>query len=269
MCRGSAVSNGNTIYCIARYSYTIFTFQTDKNEWETHSQCPHSHTALTTIGGCLTAIGGKRKGFLGGESATSKVVSWKGGKWVEEVPPMWRARWDHALVSDSSTVIIAGGEDEASVEVFHVLNRTWSRVAGLPRSLYSITATLRGDLVYVMDYDGNIYTSFLTALLSSRPTPSTRSTWRPLNTPPVRYSTLCTIGSQVVVVGGVRGGTRTANVHALDNDDLWISIGSTSTARILPIVVASFNGDQNLMVVVGGYLTFPSKSVELCELHFS
>ena len=256
MYRGSAVAYGNIVYCIPSHSYTIYSYHTNQDEWKEHANCPYRYTALIFINGYLTTVGGRDE-----REITNKVLSRKGGRWEEEVPPMVTARYDHAVINNKQTVVVAGGEKEESVEVF--TDSSWSSVARLPRYLYHITATLCEDQVYVMDYDGNIYTSSLTTLLSTQPTatPSTHSTWRPLNTPPVRGSTLSTIGSQVVVVGGRRGGTPTTDVHTLING-VWSRIGSMSTGRHIPIVVV-VNGDK--MAVVGSSLpSFSSSySVEL------
>ena len=250
MSRGSAVTVCNTIYCISEYSYTIYSYQVDKDEWEEHCECTYRNTALTIINGYLTAIGGVNEGG----QITNKVVSWKGGRWEEEVPPMRRARYQHAVVNDGCTVVVAGGaEEEESVEVFN--GSSWSSVAGLPHDLLFISATLCADQMYIMDYLGRTFSASITTLLSTRPTdtpspstPSTHSTWRPLNTAPVTSSTLSTIGSQVVVVGGRRGGDPpTADVHGLTSG-LWSKIGSMNTVRDFPIV-AVVNGDR--MVVVG------------------
>ena len=258
MYRGSAVTHGDTIYCISRYSYTIYSYRTDQDEWKEHANCPYRDTALIFINGYLTTVGGRDER----DQTTNKVLSRKGGRWEEEVPPMVTARCDHAAITNTHTVVVAGGwEKEESVEVF--TGSSWSSVAPLPRYLTYITATLCEDQVYVMDWYSNIYTSSLTTLLSTRPTatPSTHSTWRPLNTPPVMGSTLSTIGSQVVVVGGGRGGTDTTDVHTLING-VWTRIGSMSTDRSLPIVVVV---NEDKMAVVGGYLTSSSfsSSVEL------
>ena len=254
MYRGSAVTHGDTIYCISHGSYTIYSYHTDQDEWKEHANCPYRFTALIFINGYLTTVGGR-----GERETTNKVLSRKGGRWEEEVPPMVTARYNHAVMTNKHTVVVAGGEEEESVEVF--TGSSWSSVAPLPQYLYHITATLCEDQVYVMDYHGNIYTSSLTTLLSTRPTatPSTHSTWRPLNTPPVTASTLSTIGSQVVVVGGRRGLTPTKDVHTLING-VWNRIGSMSTGRIIPIVVVV---NEDKMAVVGDYLTFSSSSVEL------
>ena len=251
--RGSAVTYEDIIYCISRASYTIYSYRVEQDEWKEHANCPYRYTALTVINGHLTTIGGRDEG----RRTTNKVLSRKGGRWEEEVPPMAVARWDHALVSDGHTVVVAGGrEKEESVEVF--TGSSWSSVAPLPRDLHLITATLCGDQLYVMDYGGHIYTSSLTVLLSTghTDTPSTKQTWHPLTTAPVGGSTLSTIGSLVVVVGGWTGGGETGYVHCLVGG-VWTRVGRMSTGRVLPIV--GLVGEDK-MVVVGG---FTSPSVEL------
>ena len=249
MDRGSAVLLNNTLYCISRDSYTIFSYHVDQDEWERHANCPYRYTALTVINGYLTTIGGLDER----RRTTNKVLIRKGGRWEEEVPPMAVARWDHAVVSSGHAVVVAGGFEEESVEVF--TGSSWSSVAPLPRYLHRITATLCGDQLYVMDWDGHIYTSSLTVLLSTghTDTPSTKQTWRPLTTPPVRCSTLSTIGSLVVVVGG-----ETGYVHCLVGG-VWTGVGRMSTGRDRPIV--GLVGEDK-MVVVGDYFT-SSRSVEL------
>ena len=260
MYRGSAVTYGNIVFCISYDSYTIYRYDTDQDEWKEHAKCPYHDTALTFINGYLTTVGGRDERY----QTTNKVLSRKGGRWEEEVPPMVTARSDHAVMTNKQTVVVAGGMGEESVEVF--TGSSWSSVAPLPQYLYHITATLCEDQVYVMDYYGNIYTSSLTTLLSTRPTatPSTHSTWRPLNTPPVTFSTLSTIGSQVVVVGGRRGGTPTTDVLTLNNGE-WNRIGSMSTGRALPIVVIV---SEDKMAVVGDFSLTSSSSSYSVELLF-
>ena len=86
-------------------SFTIYSYQVDKDEWEEHAESTYQDTALTIINGHLTTIGGEDRGG----QVTNKVLILKGGRWEEEVPPLRRARWDHALVSDGHTVVVAGG----------------------------------------------------------------------------------------------------------------------------------------------------------------
>ena len=109
--RGSAITHGNTIYCMSFNSYIIYSFQADEDKWDRHSKCLHRNTVLTIINGHLTAVGGRSKR----EQTTNKVLNLKGGRWEEEeVLPMVRACWRHA-VSDGHTVAAAGGWGESSV----------------------------------------------------------------------------------------------------------------------------------------------------------
>ena len=257
MCRGSAVTCGNTIYCISADSYTIYSYHTELDKWEKYTECPNRDTALTMIYGYLTAVGGWNRR----DRKTNKLQSWKEGKWTEEVPPMIRPRWDHAVVTDGHRVVVAGGEDESSVEVF---TESWSIVAELPLYLDDITATLCGDLVYVMDNNGRTYSSSLTSLLSTRPTdtPSTHSIWHPIDTLPVIHSTLSTIGSQVVAVGGEREGTRTEDILGLVSSQ-WTIIGYMNTARSYPIT-AVLPVHRLLVIGTDSFPSSPSSSsVEL------
>ena len=258
MFRGSATSLNNTFYCVSWGSNTIFSYHVDQDGWKKHANCSYRYTALTVINGYLNTVGGRDER----DCTTNKLLSRKGGRWKEEVPPMAAARYDHAVVSNGHTVVVAGGEEEESVEIFNGFS--WSSVAPLPRDLPHITATLCGDQLYVMDWGGHIYTSSLTVLLSTRPTntPSTKQIWRPLNTPPVRDSTLSTIGSQVVVVGGETGGVRTGDVHGLVGGG-WTRVGRMNTERVLPIV--GLVSEYKMVVVGSDFLTSTSnsRSVEL------
>ena len=250
----------NTVYCMSFNSYIIYSFQVDEDKWARHSKCPHCNTALTIINGYLTAVGGRNKR----EQTTNKVLSLKGGRWEEEVPPMVIARWRHAVISDGHNVVVAGGWGESSVEVF--TGSSWFSVAGLPDDLPDITATLCGDLLYVMDWDGRTYSSSLTSLLSTQAkdtaTPATHSIWRPLKIAPISASTLSTIDSQVFAVGEWREGTPIANVYRLFNGQ-WTRIGYTNTAKTYPIVAAL---PGNRMLVVGSFSFSQRVAVELVEL---
>ena len=146
MWRGSAVTVNNIIHCISDRSFTIYSYQVDKDEWEEHAESTYRYTALTIINGHLTTIGGEDRGG----QVTNKVLSLKGGRWEEEVPPLRRARWGHALVSDGHTVVVAGGYGEGgrenTVEVWDG-SSSWSSVAPLPHPIPFITATLCTDHV--------------------------------------------------------------------------------------------------------------------------
>ena len=259
MHRGSAVAEQNTVYCISRYSHTVYCYEVNKDEWQKHSECPHSHTGLAIIRGVLTAIGGQ-----GRSGKTNKLLSWKNQVWEEVFPPMSTARWDHAVVGYSGYVIAAGGNGETSVELFDISCSTWSTMASLPRPLDWITATVCGDRLYVMGWGGETYYTSISNFKEASTQPShLQPTWLPLPDAPVEGSTLSTMCGAVVAVGGERGFTATSDIHQVHSGE-WVRIGCMDTARRLPIVAA-----LPTMVVVGGYsspLSLPLTAVELAVL---
>ena len=256
MFRGSAVAEQNTVYCISRDSHTVYCYEVNKDEWQKHSECPHSNTGLAIIRGVLTAIGGQ-----GRSGKTNKLLSWKNPVWEEVFPPMNTARYYHAVVSDGHYVIAVGGDDsETSVELFDISCNTWSTVTSLPRPLSSITATVCGGQLYVMNsYDRIYYTSIANFKEASTQPFHLQPTWLPLPNAPVQGSTLSTMCGAVVAVGGMRF-TAISDIHQLHGGE-WVRIGHMDTARHQPIV-AVLPGDR--MVVVGSYNWFrDSTAVEL------
>ena len=128
MVRGSAILHHNVIYCASFDSRTVYQYEIDKDEWKEHSQCPHTETGLAIMKDLLTAVGGENRSG----DKTNKLVTWRGGRWEEVFPPMNTARCNHAVQTDSSYVIAAGGGGETSVEIFNMSSNSWSTVTSLP-----------------------------------------------------------------------------------------------------------------------------------------
>lgn len=260
--RGAAVTHHNTVYCISRFSSTVYHYQLEKDEWQKHSQCPHSATGLAIISDVLTAVGGKE-----GPQTTNKLVSWRDGKWVEEFPSMHTPRFEHAVVSDGHYIIAAGGYNEASVELFTISSNMWSVVASLPRPLTLITATLCGHHIYAMDGEGQTYAISMSDLAIDTPTKlsSSQSRWLQVSRKtPITLPTLSTLSDEVVAVGGMRGAMPSSDIYQLSSGE-WVRIGRMHIARLRP-VVAVLPGDK--MIVVGGYSSALSSyaAVELAVL---
>lgn len=253
MTRGAAVTHHNTIYCISRstdkaYCNTIYRYRLDEDEWQEHSQCPHSDPGLVIINDLLTAVGGRE-----GSRKTNKLVTWKDGKWVEEFPPMNTARFEHAVVCDGRYVIAAGGgDDETSVELFTISSNTWSPLTSLPQPAVLTTLTLCGHSLYHMHHGGQAYSMDLSDLTTgaSSQLSHSQSRWLPFSQKaPVQFATLATVNDTVLAVGGARGFTPTNDVHAAHNGE-WVKIGHMRSTRLCSIV-AVLPGYS--IVVVGGY----------------
>lgn len=181
------------------------------------------------------------------------------------------ARWNHAVVSDGCSYVIAaggGGGGEISVEHFNISSNAWFTVTSLPQPLPDITATLNGDIIYAMDSAGKTFFIQLSDLVTPTELSRPQSGWLPIPCDaPVRCSTLCTIGDAVVAVGGETSTNMYTcrSIYCLCNGE-WERIGRMNTARWYPMV-AVLPGDR--MVVVGGDSprdSSPPTAVELAVL---
>ena len=73
-------------------------------------------------------------------------------------------------------------------------------------------------------------------------------TWTRLPQQPVKGSTAATLCGQLVIVGGLQGGSYVNSIHQLP-DGQWVKIGSMSSGRQRGLVVSP---SPDKMMVVGG-----------------
>lgn len=268
MCRGAAVVHHNTLYCISgsEGSNKVHRYRLDEDMWQKHLECPFYNSGLAVIKDHLTAIGGKTR-----FRKTNKLATLRGQQWEKVYPPMNIARIDHAVVSDDSYVIAAGGEGgETSVELLNIGSETWSIVTSLPQPqqpLRDITATISCSILYIMERGGETYSTSLSNLTTNASELSdSQPNWQLLPCVPVEGSTLSTVSGEVVAVGGEKNFTTTKYVYQLCDRE-WVKIECMTTARYHPIV-AVHPGDK--MVVIGGLSSSSSSiltAVELAVLH--
>ena len=262
MRRGSAVTDQMTTYCTPYGSDSLYRYTMTEDKWEELRHCPYSNSGLVVIDSALTAVGGWDVSY------TNKLFTLRQSRWVEEYPPMNTAHSSPAVVSTSDgghmNVIAIGGAGGGvwinAVELFHTGRRSWSRLTSLPQPLASPSATICGNQLHVIGWDGDGYSCSLQALLSSNQPIGLQSrtpTWTPLPRLPVTYSTAATLCGQLVIIGGRRDGSSVNSIHQLV-DGQWVNIGSTPTGR-RECLVASPSPDK--MVVVGGV---GLDSVEVC-----
>ena len=126
---------------------------------------------LTTVGGYLLGDGHFNKLFTLKENGST-------GTWREEFPPMpTKCRWTTALCT-KTVLIVAGGAQTRdvlkTVEVMNIATREWYTAADLPEGLFSVSATLCGDRIYMLggktefyDLSRSVYTCSLSDLIQS------------------------------------------------------------------------------------------------------
>ena len=253
MYRGSATTDHQFSYFTPGGFNSVYSYQWSTEKWEELPPCPYEDSGLVIINGQLTAVGG-----YDGSRCTNKLFTFRQSQWIEEYPPMNTTRSMTTLVSssDGEYIIVIGGDGDdwtATVELFQVSSRRWHELKDLPQPLSLPSATICGNQLHVIGYDGNGYSCSLQALLSSdRPITSQSIphliSWTSLPRLPVTHSTAATLSGQLVIIGGRQYGPTVKTIHQL-LDGQWVEIGSMSCGRWRCLVVSP---SPDKMMIVGG-----------------
>ena len=262
MYRGSATTDHQFSYFTPRGSKSVYSYQWSTEKWEELPPCPYRDSGLVIINGELTAVGG---GY--GSRCTNKLFTLRQRQWIEKYPPMNTVRSMTTVVSssDGEYIIVIGGDGggwTTIVELFQVSSRRWHQLKDLPKPLSLPLATICGNQLHVIGYDGNGYSCSLQALLfSDRPITSQSIphliSWTSLPPLPVTFSTAATLSGQLVIIGGKQGLSSVKTIHQL-LDGQWVEIGSMSCDRRWCLVVSP---SPDKMIIVGGV---GEDSVEEC-----
>ena len=247
-------------------SHSVYRCEWSTEKWDELPPCPYRNSALVIIDGALTTVGGWDRSHY-----NNKLFTLRQRQWVKEFPPMKTARDSTAVVStsDGEYVLVIGGDGgggwTTAVELLQVRNRRWSELTHLTRPLSYPSATICGNLIHVIGRDGDGFScSFQDLPSSDQPTTSqSRSrtiSWSPLPRLPVTYSTAATLYGQLVIIGGLRGGSSVNSIHQLV-DGQWVEIGSMSSGRMGCLVVSLL---PDKMMIVGGVCGVTTDSVEEC-----
>lgn len=209
--------------------------------WTKLTLCPSSDSALVTIEGALTSVGGKY-----GSNVTNKLFTLRQSQWVP-YSAMNTARSQSAVVStpEGDHVFVIGGYNDdwiPVVELFQVKSGSWYVLNNLPYLLSTPSAAICGNKVYVIGDSGDGFSCCLPALT---PTEQPSITWTPLPRLPVTASTAATLRGQLVAIGG----TQSKCLYQLVNGQ-WVNIGSMSSGKKLCLVVSP---SPDEIMIVGGW----------------
>ena len=253
MVRGSVATDGRFMYITPYDSYSLYQYECSTDKWMQLPSCPYMNSGLAIIDSELTTVGGDNRA----DRVTNRLFTLRQGKWVEVYPPMNTAHFCPAVVStsDGDYLIVIGGFGRnsaaiARVELLQVKSRRWYTLTDLPQPLPCPSATICGDQLHVIGIDGYGYSCSLQSLPSNdRPitSPLTLS-WKPLPPLPVVYSTAATLCGQLVLIGGMQGGSPVNSIHQLVEGQ-WVEIGSMASGRQLCLAV-SLPPDR--ILIVGG-----------------
>ena len=238
--------------------------------------CPLNSCAIAMINNQLTTVGG----YLLGDGHFNKLFTFKEngntGTWMEEFPPMpTKRRWTTAVCTKTVLIVVGGaqsGDILKTVEVMDIATREWYTAADIPEGLFSVSATLCSDRIYMLggkpDFisqrSRSVYTCSLSDLIQSCSftpaeqnmpvtTSSTKDTvWRKVADLNVELSTCVSFHGQLLAVGGERYSAASKKIYLYDAaTDSWDIISQMSIPRIA-CFTAVLNNRELVMIIVGG-----------------
>ena len=228
MIRGSATTDHQFAYITSDNS--VYSYEWNTEQWNELPSCLYRYCALVIIDGALVTLGGYK---------CNKLFTLRQKKWVEEYPPMNTARFSPAVVNalhGDYIVVIGGGVYHgawtATVKLFQVKTRRWYELTNIPQPLPLPSATTCGNQLHVIGNDDTDYTCSLQSLPSSNEPITSQSiphliSWTSLPRLPVAYSTAATLYGELVIVGGMAGGSSVNSIHQLV-DGQWMEIASNN-----------------------------------------
>ena len=282
-----AVVDGNTVYVRPGLSVAIYSYDATTDSWSQLPDCLLEYCPITVINGQLTTVGGLLDGYVSNElfSLTGEGSS---RRWTKEYPPMpTKRRWTTSLCT-GATLIVAGGAGEggavlSTVEVMNTENHQWSTAADLPEPLYTSSATVCGDRIYMLGgvdtrFTGtkSVYTCSVSALLQSCVPSSLEAThkktflsegneWIKVADLPVSLSACESFNGRLLAIGGRDASVKptTAVYEYSSTSNSWEVISHMITGRF-SLFTAVLPNNQ-LMVVGGETDTGYTDTVELAS----
>ena len=280
MASGSATAIDNMVYVQPWASSKIYSFNLDSKRWVELPDCQKRECALVTVKGRVTAVGGCTDTEDFGTLTSLDMRSRGRSKWVVKLKNMPTKRYSAAAVSNEEVLIVTGGFSNgrplSSVEVMDIESEQWYIASKLPRALHRHSATLCGNVVYMLggkDSSGSTTSVFQTSLgvllLRASPPPQESSTdidaqasiaigssWKSVCSIPLSFSSSLLVASsgnkKLVVFGGYDSNRkqRSSDIYVYDpTNDSWLQVGSMLSPRSSCILAMISNGH---VIVVGG-----------------
>ena len=264
-----AVVDGSSAYFNPAGTREVYSYNSFIDTWSQLPDCPTHYSTLAIVNGLLTTVGGSNSNQL--------FTLYRRRKWTEVFPFMPTKRHWAIAVTAGRVLIVAGGfgykgslkGSLTTVEVLNINTRQWSTAASLPQPMYTASATVCGDHIYMTERNSVIMCSVPALLQSGHPKiflaqPSTPPpqdpVWTTVAYHKARYSSLVSINNHLLAISGSTSEYQpTTAVRLYDPvNNGWQTISHLSKPRRLCFAVVL--QDKRIMVVGG----LPSKSID-CE----
>ena len=210
---GSTAVDGTMVYCRPAKSEDIYELCLKNMTWRKVRRCPSKAYTLVTIENCITAIGG-----MGVKKLLSLVKGITEETWQEIYPPMSIQRFNAAATYSHNKLVVAGGFSSgwkniiSDVEILDTFLCTWSKAQSLPYPIYSASATICNNSIYLVGgyYEiGRGHFSVLECSMTSLTECESNSEdgtqskkWHKISDLPVSRSTCINLRGRLAVVGG-------------------------------------------------------------------
>ena len=245
--RGATAVDGNTVYVTPRYTHRVWAYDPKEDKWTRLPDCPQHDAGLAMVNGLLTVVGGSTSDC----DATNTLASLNESrsKWTENFPPMPVKLYNPAAVCTGNHLVVVA-HMETRVHVMNTTSLRWFFASSLPLFVFNPSLLVCETELYVLNYNGSVFSCSLPNLLqsSSAVQPETTDMWRNLSVAPVSDSTLAILCGQVLAVGGRYKLLDSIYLYN-PSADSWHIIGHMPTARC-DCLVATLPGDT--LVVMGG-----------------
>ena len=288
MCRGqSVVINGKVYYGGGEteadesensYCYLIQCYDPSQDKWDTLSQLlPVRYFGLGQLDGHLVAVGGEMKSKSSGNFERSKCVQiLDGNAWrSDKIPPMLSALLHPAVISHSSTLIVAGGQHffnvaARSVEIFQLGENKWYKTHfnSLPKESYGLSVVSGSDNKHYALGGTNDQCHFNQALYVSTEdlhskkvaVDDSRSHWKKLPDTPTYSPAASILGGFLIALGGYdkaecEGSTgvavKTSIMKYSKGTNSWIHVGDLPTPGLAKTTTAVLSPAE--ILVIGGW----------------
>jgi hypothetical protein len=269
-----AVVDGNTVYTNAN-TVNIYSYDVISDSWSQLPDCIHGNSSIIVLNGCLTTVGGGSYNNCSNE-LVSLTGKGSGRRWTQQFPLMPTKRRLTTSLCTGATLVVAGGQEEgfrelSTVEVMDTETCQWSTAANLPQPMFSASATVCGDQLYMLGgaeggYIKSAYTCSVSALLLSCVPSSLEANiqitsledkagvWRQVADVPVTLSTCESFHGRLLAVGGWTESWEATMATAVymynSTTNSWEIVSHMTTGRYRCFTAVLPN---NRLMVVGGF----------------
>ena len=234
-------------------SYTINCYDPVENSWNSPITTPYCLFAMTKLNNKLLIAGGRDKS----DKVTKQILTMEDGQ-LKNYTKMTIARLTATASGHQGMLIITGGmDDKAKVlsftDLFDSTNGQWYTCSDLPQPHNWLQSVIVDNILYLLgglSKDGNYSTAVFTAPLDNLSNHQLK--WNThQDTPWCRPTPVRVNGTQLLIVGGMKGYIYNSDVHKLNKiSHTWEAIGHIPAARYLSAAVSTAD---NRIIVIGGY----------------